>query len=480
MQLQLLCTQIEVGFPEEKNLVRVELREFWRHRDYLSLVGGVPTFKGRLIIPLTLRGAALENLHAAHQGVKGMQLRAERMMWWPGITGAIHQLRAQCKVCQEVAPSQARSPPTPIPSPDYPFQLICGDHFSLAGKQYLVLVDRFSGWPVIEYCGDTVGSSTQLIRTLRQYFATYGVPDEISTDGGTVFTSMEMKLFLKKYGIHHRISSGYNPHSNQRAELGVKSMKRLCRSNVSPNGSLDNDRILRGLLAYRNTPDPDTNRSPAEVLFGRTLKEFLPMSSDKLKPCDSWRLLREEREKALAKRATRNSEALEKGTKLLGKLFLGDQVRVQNQHGPYPKCWDSTGLVVEVLNFDQYVVKIHGSGRITTRNRQFLRLIEPYGDPVKQIDEKEFIDRLNMKAKIPDVPVASDKSGPDDVSGEEQQTPGSEVETGGEGETHGPPPNVPQMSQREQHSHEQQRRISGRKSLPPDRLQVRHGGKSYT
>jgi hypothetical protein len=34
--------------------------------------------------------------------------------------------------------------------------------------------------------------------------------------------------------------------------------------------------------------------------------------------------------------------------------------------------------VVEIKPFDQYVVKIHGSGRLTTRNRKFLRQITPY------------------------------------------------------------------------------------------------------
>ena len=37
--------------------------------------------------------------------------------------------------------------------------------------------------------------------------------------------------------------------------------------------------------------------------------------------------------------------------------------------------WDKVGRVVEILPFDQYVIKVDGSGRITKRNRRFLRLI---------------------------------------------------------------------------------------------------------
>ena len=377
---QLLKTQIESGFPEERKMLRVELRDYWRHRGDLSIVGGVPMFKGRIIIPQELRKVVLETLHAAHQGARGMQLRADKMVWWPGLAPAIKQTRDQCKVCSEIAPSQARMPPVKLASPDYPFQLVAADHFTLAGINYLVIVDRFSGWAVVERCGETVGNARGLLKTLRGYFATYGVPEELATDGGTVFMAGQVQDFLRRFQVHHRVSSAHNPHSNQRAELGVKTMKRLCRDNVGRDGTLDNDRIVRGLLAHRNTPDPDTGRSPAEVLYGRTLREFLPVAVGTLKPCDRWRLLREDREKALAKRAVKTTERLEMNTKQLAPLVMGDTVRLQNMTGPYPKRWDTTGVLVEVGDWDKYVVRVHGSGRLVTRNRQFRRKIVPFGD----------------------------------------------------------------------------------------------------
>ena len=40
---------------------------------------------------------------------------------------------------------------------------------------------------------------------------------------------------------------------------------------------------------------------------------------------------------------------------------------------PSQDKWDRTGVVVEVLPYDQYRVKVDGSGRVSLRNRQFLR-----------------------------------------------------------------------------------------------------------
>ena len=70
-------------------------------------------------------------------------------------------------------------------------------------------------------------------------------------------------------------------------------------------------------------------------------------------------------------------EKLTEHTKCLPPLKVGDHVRVQNQSGPNPTKWDKTGVVVEVRQFDQYVVRIDGSGRVTLRNRRFLRKYIP-------------------------------------------------------------------------------------------------------
>ena len=90
------------------------------------------------------------------------------------------------------------------------------------------------------------------------------------------FTGYEVESFFTKFGVNHRVSSAMYPRSNMRAELGVQSMKRLCRDNTTECGSLDTDRFVRAILSYRNTPDRDTGRSPSEVLFGRTLRHHLP------------------------------------------------------------------------------------------------------------------------------------------------------------------------------------------------------------
>ena len=65
-------------------------------------------------------------------------------------------------------------------------------------------------------------------------------------------------------------------------------------------------------------------------------------------------------------------------TKALPSLIIGDTVRIQNQVGNNPRRWDKTGRVVEVKQHNQYLISVDGSGRVTLRNRKFLRKYTPF------------------------------------------------------------------------------------------------------
>ena len=134
--------------------------------------------------------------------------------------------------------------------------MICSDYFKLGGNCYLVIADRLSGWcEVVQVkAGGSMSGAKGLCQALRQIFATFGVPEEISSDGGPEFTAQESKDFYRRWGIHHRLSSAYFPQSNGRAELAVKATKRLLEDNVGPNGELNSDKVVCALLQQRNTP----------------------------------------------------------------------------------------------------------------------------------------------------------------------------------------------------------------------------------
>ena len=102
-----------------------------------------------------------------------------------------------------------------------------------------------------------------LCKTLCCIFVTYGVPVEISSDGGPEFSAKVTKDFIKQWGTHHCMSSAYHSMWNGGTELAVKATKRLLMKNVGSNGELTNGRIVQALLTQRNMPDRGCKLSPA-------------------------------------------------------------------------------------------------------------------------------------------------------------------------------------------------------------------------
>ena len=275
--------------------------------------------------------------------------------------------------------------------------------------------------------GSSLTGAKALVSLLRSYFATFGVPEELSSDGGPEFTASVTKAFLRTWGIHHRQSSAYFPQSNGRAEVAVKGAKRLLMANVSPNGDLNNDSFLRAMLQLRNTPDPDCDLSPAEIVFGRRLRDAFAFVNRLTTFSNrfirrTWREAWRAKEDALRARAERTTVELYKGARPLHKLTNGDRVLIQNQAGRHPRKWDKVGTVVEVLSHDQYHVKVGGSGRITKRNRRFLRLVPaaasapstlinpsnsqvpyryPYSHPLTDVNKTDHVEAFNQSCRKP-------------------------------------------------------------------------------
>ena len=361
------------------------LQPFWQFRDRLSTVDDVVMMDTRVVVPPTLQPEVLRALHAAHQGTSKMVSRAQGAVFWPGISKDIEANRTKCLDCCRMAPSQPPMPPIPPCVPSRPFQAIAADFCEARGTSYLVVVDRFSSWPHIVTTRSGSGAAG-LGRALISYFATYGVPEELSTDGGPEFAAKATAALLHRWGVHHRQSSAYHPRSNGRAEVAVKSMKRLLTSHTTADGDHDTEAVAAGLLTYRNTPDMETGLSPAQIVFGRNLRDLLPVApltkvftSAAVHP--TWREAWAHQEEALRLRFAKQVDILTPHTLQLPPLIPGATVRLQNQSGPHGKRWDRTGVVVETMPHDQYLITVHGSGRITLRNRQHLRQVQPLHRP---------------------------------------------------------------------------------------------------
>ena len=136
-------------------------------------------------------------------------------------------------------------------------------------------------------------------------------------------------------------------------------------------------------MQHRNTPLNDIKLSPAQIVFGRPIRDFLPVKPGLYRPADVWIDNAEKRELALKKRVYKGLERWSEHSKIQPKLQPGQSVYIQNQRGlgKASKRWDRSGVILEDKGFDKYSVKVDGSGRVTDRNRRFLRAFKPEYEP---------------------------------------------------------------------------------------------------
>lgn len=175
--------------------------------------------------------------------------------------------------------------------------------------------------------------------------------------------------------------------------------------NVGQDGNLNTDKMVRALLTQRNTPDPISKLSPAQILFGRALRDTLPyikkdlISFENLQFQDQWRNLWQSKEKTMRQQYDKTLITLNEHSRALPPLQINDRVFVQNQHGSTPRKWDRIGVVMEIKPNDQYIVKISGTGRLTPRNRRFLRKIKESSPPT--------VNHYKHLQHVPPIPTSS-------------------------------------------------------------------------
>ena len=150
----------------------------------------------------------------------------------------------------------------------------------------------------------------------------------------------------------------------------------LLRGNTGRKGAINTDKVAQALLQYRNTPLRGINKSPAELALGRSLRDTVPLPRQRYKIDTYWAQHLREREKVLSvsnelTKSKYDVQAREKET-----LVKGDNVLCQNVR---TKKWDRSGVIVEVGDYRQYLVKMDGSGRISLRNRRHLQKLAPTG-----------------------------------------------------------------------------------------------------
>ena len=284
-QLSAVRSALQGQWPSRRSQTDEWLAAFFSVRSELSSQGAL-IFRGdRLVVPVELRARVLANAHAGHQGQVRTKQRLRERFWWPRMDADVRALIRECEVCSnhDEHLKRANPPLQPIPLPDRAWQRVMVDIIGpMKGPQEerygIVLVDLHSRWPEVALSADATAGT--VVRFLRAVFARESAPEELISDNGPAFRSVELAEFLKQHGVKQVFSSPYSPQTCGLVERFNRTVKGAMQS-ARLAGARKADFVRDFLREYRATPHPATGITPFLAMRGREAKtsvDVLPAS----------------------------------------------------------------------------------------------------------------------------------------------------------------------------------------------------------
>lgn len=229
--------------------------------------------KPRIYVPASLRKAVFKQQHdLSHPGPNPtLRLLQDRYIW-PSINKDVRNWAKTCIPCQRNKTSRhTRSALQQFPRTEK-FDKVHVDIVgplpeTKDGKYLLTMIDRYSRWvefvPIHDQTADTVARTF-----IREWISRYGVPNCVTTDRGTQFTSDLHAELLRLMGAEHITTTAYHPQANGIIERTHRRLKEALKC----HGGNWSDALPIVLLGLRSTCRNDYPYSPAEVMFGKTLR----------------------------------------------------------------------------------------------------------------------------------------------------------------------------------------------------------------
>ncbi len=247
----------------------------------------------QIVLPLGYRTAVLKLAHdhslSGHLGSNKTFKRVAKYFYWPGLRSAVSRYCRSCHACQLAGkPNQIirPAPLQPIPVMGEPFERLILDCVgplpkSKAGYQYiLTLMCATTRFPEAVPLRNLKAKT--IVKELIKFCSTYGLPRVIQTDQGKNFKSKVFEQVLNGISVSHVVSSAYHPQSQGALERFHQTLKSMMRAHCAESGKDWAEDLPLLLFAIRETVQESLGYSPAELIFGHTVRGPLKILSEQL------------------------------------------------------------------------------------------------------------------------------------------------------------------------------------------------------
>jgi hypothetical protein len=242
-------------------------------------------FRGLVYVPTALRTELLRLHHdiptAGHPGEGKMNDILGKQYYFPGMRKAVEDYLRRCITCRRS--KHDRHKPygllQPLRVPDGPWQSLSMDFIvKLPASQapttqefydgIMVIVDRFTKFAKFLPYRETFTVEDLAHVFVRDVVALHGMPRELVTDRGSLFTSNFWTALMEEFKVKHKLSTAYHPQTDGQTERMNQTLEQYLRCYV--NDKQDNWVQLLPLaqFAYNSTPVESTKMSPFQMAYG--------------------------------------------------------------------------------------------------------------------------------------------------------------------------------------------------------------------
>jgi transposase InsO family protein len=137
------------------------------------------------------------------------------------------------------------------------------------GHQYiLAITDYFTKW--VEAIPMKSVTLKDVINFVKEHVIhRFGIPQTITTDGGSIFIFEEFRKFAADVGIKLIRSSPYYAQANGQAEASNQSLIKLIKRKIDENPRHWHEVLSEALWAHRISCHGATNTSPYHLVYGQ-------------------------------------------------------------------------------------------------------------------------------------------------------------------------------------------------------------------
>jgi hypothetical protein len=253
---------------------------------------GTLFFQGRLVVPNdpSLKELILKEAHetplSIHPRSTKMYHDIKTTFWWTGMKQQIASYVSECDTCCRVKAVHQKPSGMlqPLKVPEWKWDkvemdFITGFPKSRKGNNAIfVVIDRLSKVAHFLPVKESISASQLAELYTNRIVSLHGVPLEISSDRGSIFTSKFWESFQQAMGTKLLFSTAYHPQTSGQVERVNQILEDMLRACVISFGMKWEDCLPFAEFSYNNSYQASLGMAPFEVQYGRKCRTPLNWS----------------------------------------------------------------------------------------------------------------------------------------------------------------------------------------------------------